>query len=77
MSKFECGDLHGGKMPFTNVDEDGMCDHPACAEAKIEQLQSKLDQIADLVKDCHDMGCSEEGMCDPCIIKSIIEGDKW
>ncbi|KKM21292.1 hypothetical protein LCGC14_1636860 [marine sediment metagenome] len=29
-SRWPCQDLHGGRMPFLNVDSDGMCTHPEC-----------------------------------------------
>ena len=28
--RWPCQDLHGGRMPFLNVDDDGECNHDEC-----------------------------------------------
>jgi len=43
---WECGDAFGGRMPFSDR---GLCDHPACAIAKIEKLEEREGQYQELL----------------------------
>ena len=37
--RWPCQDLHGGKMPFINVDENGMCNHEACKPPELDAME--------------------------------------
>jgi len=40
-----CQDLHGGKMPFLNCDENGRCKHPECHPSNNDQPQSPVEKL--------------------------------
>ena len=42
MGKFPCQNLHGGTGSAIYMNEDGLCDHLECAEARIEELEDEI-----------------------------------